>query len=236
MMETKLGKSQKNLLLSTYKQFASIQKLFKYKRGKEDCSNIKESVHGYIKSNKIGTCYWHISPEGILYIGSGQLSCTFNCSPWKDYWKSISKIVISKEVIAPENSSFLFADLFNVTEIEGLENLDTSNVENMSYMFAYMYKLKGLNLINFDTSKVKNMDSMFVNDTSSLVTLDISNFETDNVENMCKMFAGQDKLTTLNLTNFNFTKVNNRELMLSGMKNLTNLYMDKYDKFKIAGE
>ncbi|MFZ4870781.1 BspA family leucine-rich repeat surface protein [Enterococcus entomosocium] len=145
-----------------------------------------------------------------MYIGSGQLSCTFNCSPWKDYWKSISKIVISKEVIAPENSFFLFADLFNVTEIEGLENLDTS--------------------------KVKNMNGMFVNDTSSLVTLDISNFETNNVENMCKMFAGKDKLTTLNLTNFNFTKVNNRELMLSGMKNLTNLYMDKDDKFKIAGE
>lgn len=65
------------------------------------------------------------------------------------------------------------SDLFNKSERKdfgGIEEWDTSNVENMSYMFAYMdYNVLGQysmtefnsNLNNWNVSKVKNMIYMF---------------------------------------------------------------------------
>ena len=48
-------------------------------------------------------------------------------------------------VIANSNSRYLFNNFTNVTKID-LSNFDTSNVTNMSYMFAYSYYLSELRL------------------------------------------------------------------------------------------
>ena len=65
-------------------------------------------------------------------------------------------------VVANPNSCYLFCDL---SQINGMENLYTSGVEDMSYMFLD-YGANGKNNAldledNFDTSNVKRMDGMF---------------------------------------------------------------------------
>ena len=42
-----------------------------------------------------------------------------------------------------------------------LNNFNTNNVTNMSYMFGGCSSLKELNLINFNTNNVTNMSGMF---------------------------------------------------------------------------
>ena len=60
----------------------------------------------------------------------------------------------------PENSSYLFYDLKNVTEIN-LERADTSKVTDMRYMFYNCTSLQSLDLNGFVTRKVTNMQMMF---------------------------------------------------------------------------
>ena len=115
---------------------------------------------------------WGTSPytfdenTGVLTIGAGELS-GFAESPWygdkKVDSKAIKKIVLSGKVVAPENSERLFSysSLTNVTEIEGLSQLDTSKVTSMSQMFADMSNVTSLDLSGFDTSKVTDMRIMF---------------------------------------------------------------------------
>ena len=116
---------------------------------------------------------WGTSPytfdenTGVLTIGAGELS-GFAESPWygdkKVDSKAIKKIVLSGKVVAPENSERLFSysSLTNVTEIEGLSQLDTSKVTSMSQMFADMSNVTSLDLSGFDTSKVTDMSDMFL--------------------------------------------------------------------------
>ncbi|EPB3005756.1 BspA family leucine-rich repeat surface protein, partial [Enterococcus hirae] len=117
---------------------------------------------------------WGTSPytfdenTGVLTIGAGELS-GYEESPWNSGTvdlEAIKKIVLSGKVVAPENSNYLFStstggkDLTNVTEIEGLSQLDTSNVTTMSHMFYGMSSVTSLDLSNFDTSKVTSMYNM----------------------------------------------------------------------------
>ena len=110
-----------------------------------------------------------------------------------------------------------------------LSNFDTSQVTNMSQMFALMSNLTTLDLSSFDTSQVTNMGLMFYSMTN-LVTLDLSNFNTSKVTNMNDMFSLwygdrlKDKLEkiyvnndfdTTNLTDFS-EMFENREKLRGG--------------------
>ncbi len=63
-------------------------------------------------------------------------------------------------IIANENMIGYFLALLKMTSID-LSALDTSEVTNMSYMFAGCSSLTSLDLSNFDTSKVTDMSGMF---------------------------------------------------------------------------
>ncbi|MCJ1996773.1 BspA family leucine-rich repeat surface protein [Lactococcus piscium] len=114
-----------------------------------------------------GNAPWTFDADsGTLRIGPGQLGET-GSSPWnrKDD-KAISndkikKIVFTGENKAPNDSTELFADLKSLTEIVGLEKLDTSNVTVMKGMFTLCQALTSLNLSNFDTRSVTTMQNMF---------------------------------------------------------------------------
>ena len=128
-----------------------------------------------------------------------------NYYPWSNN-VSITSVTIKGSVTAANNSSYLFYNLPNVTVINGLANLDTSNVTNMSDMFYSCFNLAALDLSNFDTSKVTNMVRMF-SYCSSLTELNLSSFKTDNVTIMDYMFDSCSALTSLDLSNFNTSKV-----------------------------
>ena len=61
----------------------------------------------------------------------------------------------------PQSTEKWFFNFVNLKKIDGLANLNTSEVTNMASMFWYCEKLSKLDLSNFDTKKVEEMKYMF---------------------------------------------------------------------------
>ena len=115
------------------------------------------------------------------------------------------------------DASYLFNYLTALTTINGLENVDTSDVTDMNRMFRLCSSLTSVNLSGFDTSNVTNMQGMFSN-CSALGTLDISNFDTEKVTNYQSMFNSCSGLTTLTMGNkFLISSSANTKTMASGL-------------------
>ncbi len=150
------------------------------------------------------------------------------------------------KVIANPDSSYLFFGFGNVESME-LQNLDTSQVTNMSNMFratSYMdvyygalgekSYLKSLDLTGFDTSNVTDMGYMFYY-LSYLNELNLGeSFDTSRVTNMTHMFSMFEpvrfgtSLVTLNLgEHFNTSNVTDMSYMFYHLTNLTELNLGK---------
>ena len=122
----------------------------------------------------------------------------------------------------------MFFGLSNLKSIEGLENLNTENVTNMSRMFQGCESLTALDLSGFNTGNVTDMNYMFSN-CSSLTTLDLSNFITGNVTDMNNMFENCEALTSLDVTNFNTENVTKMNGMFTFCKALTSLDLTNFN-------
>ena len=116
-------------------------------------------------------------------------------------------IATNGKLVAPENSSYLFAYYENLTAIEGLQNLDTSNATRLDKMFTGDVKLTALNLRFYNTSKVTNMANMFYN-CEKITALDLSSFDTSKVTNMANMFYGCSELTKIVVNGSGFVTTN----------------------------
>ena len=133
----------------------------------------------------------------------------------------------------PTSTARWFANLTNLTTIEGLENLNTSAVTDMSEMFYNCSSLTSLDLSNFNTSAVTDMGSMF-SDCSGLTSLNLSNFNTFAVTNMEGMFYGCSGLKELNVSNFNASKVTDMYQMFYGCSSLTSLNLSNFNTSEVT--
>ena len=76
------------------------------------------------------------------------------------------------EIIANENSSYLFSDFTHLESIKGLSVLNTSGTKDMSYMFSNANALAELDLSGWDTRSLERADNTFDSCTSlSEITL-----------------------------------------------------------------
>ncbi|EMF0509080.1 BspA family leucine-rich repeat surface protein [Enterococcus hirae] len=196
----------------------------------------------------VETGTWGTSPytfdenTGVLTIGAGELS-SYKESPWSENKKvdatAIKKIVLSGKVVAPENSFLLFSGNTsadkptNVTEIEGLSQLDTSNVTDMSKMFKGMSSITSLDVSGFDTSKVTNMQHMF-SGMSSVTSLDVSGFDTSNVTDMANMFRGMSSVTSLDVSGFDTSNVTTMENIFYNISSVTSLDLSVFDTSNVT--
>ena len=89
-----------------------------------------------------------------------------------------------------------FLDFTKLTAIEGLTNLNTSEVTSMYDMFANCSSLTSIDLSGFRTAEVTTMEGMFYS-CDGLTTLDLSTFRTDKVKNMVEMFKDCTSLATI---------------------------------------
>ena len=124
-----------------------------------------------------------------------------------------------------------FCDFGNLKQIEGIENLNTTNVTEMASMFYGCSQLTSLDVTHFNTENVVHMENMFIN-CSSLASLDVTHFNTENVANMGSMFDGCSSLTSLDVTNFNTENVVWIMKIFKGCSALTTIYVS--DKFVMA--
>ena len=150
-------------------------------------------------------------------------------------WKNPNVTKVTKVVFdpafanaRPTNCYAWFNGCENLTNIEGIEYLNTSQVTDMHNMFYNCYHLQTTDFSGFDTRKVKDMSYMFHN-CGSLKSLDISNFNTSEVTDMRGMFESCIGLTSLDLSHLNTSKVSVMASMFQSCINLLSVNLSGWD-------
>ena len=150
-------------------------------------------------------------------------------------WKNPNVTKVTKVVFdpafanaRPTNCYAWFQGYVNLTSIEGIEYLNTSQVTDMHNMFYNCYHLQTTDFSGFDTRKVKDMSYMFHN-CGSLKSLDISNFNTSEVTDMRGMFESCIGLTSLDLSHLNTSKVSVMASMFQSCINLLSVNLSGWD-------
>ncbi len=144
----------------------------------------------------------------------------------------VKKVIFDGYFKVVGNTMSVFISLSGLTDIEGLENVDTSEATTMFAWFSQCSSLKHVDLSHFNTSNVKNMNSMFEACTN-LEDLDLSKFNTSQVTNMSYMFAGCESLKELDLQNFNTSQVTDMSFMFTECKGLEKLNVTSFDTSKV---
>lgn len=156
------------------------------------------------KYGVFGTSEWWIDDNNqTLHIGAGTLADTNakfdeqgNAISWGNIgWHQIDNfkdrnfaLKIEGEIKLGADATGIFAHLFLQDELGLSDLVDTSQTQNISYMFAVdSTKPVNWNFKYRDTSHVTNMSNMFVF-VRGIETIDVSNFDTSNVQNMHGMF------------------------------------------------
>ena len=154
-----------------------------------------------------------------------------NRQDWNDHAAEIKKVVFKAGFRDETHTtcSKWFSGCTNLTSIEGIENLNTSNVKYMNEMFGQCSNLETLDLSHFNTEKVENMSNMF-NGCTKLHDLNISSFNTENVTNMYGMFYGCSSLETLDLSHFNtrYVRKDGMYYMFNGCSSLSSLDVSNF--------
>ena len=143
---------------------------------------------------------------------------------------NVVHIISYKEIKANKDCSFMFTVL-NIKSIEGLEKIDTSEVENMSSMFSGCSFEEELDLTGLNISNVKNMESMF--EWSNINSLKISAVDTSEVTNMSKMFKGCNVKGNLDLSGLNTSNVTTMESMFEE-SNINSLKISTVDTSEVT--
>ena len=133
----------------------------------------------------------------------------------------------------PTTTSKWFYCCSSLKEIEGIKNLNTDSVTDMSSMFEFCESLTSLNLSSFNTAKVTDMSSMF-EFCESLTSLDVSSFNTAKVTDMYRMFNFCARLTSLDLSSFNTANVTNMRNMFSNCDWFTSLDVSSFNTAKVT--
>ena len=173
--------------------------------------------------------YKRVKPEGAYDLNVGD-----NDPGWYAQRENIEKVVFDASFAnaRPTSCYRWFYKCTSLTEIEGIENLNTQNVENMRYMFTSCIKLKSLDVSKFNTANVTHMSNMF-EDCEELSSLDLSNFDTRNVKYMDKMFHNCNSLTSLDLSNFDTQNLNFMSQMFHNCNSLTSLDVSNFNTQKV---
>lgn len=132
------------------------------------------------------------------------------------------------------NSCYMF---FNYNEslrsVSFSEDIDTSNVTDMSEMFCNCFRLKNIDIKGFNTSNVTSMKRMF-DGCKKLLSLDLSNFNTGNVTDMGGMFESCEELTSLDVSSFDTSSVTSMWEMFGHCPKLTSIDVSGFDTSKVT--
>jgi len=175
-----------------------------------------------------GGAPWRLYTNGTVVVDSGyaNLAVQFH-GPWYAYSPYIYNIVFSGPLIAGQSLMGLFRGLTHLTDITGLEYLNTSNVRHMSGMFAGTNQLTNLDVSSLDTSNVTSLSAMFSN--SGVSALDLSSWDTSNVMAMNAMFRSTTNLESLDLSNWNTSNVVYMGFMFEDTQRLASLDLNGWD-------
>ena len=219
--------------------FAGCVNLPNYNPGKTGVEMARTGEGGYLTAATASWVRWD-APTGTLSfhrsatkpVGENILDLGYGNYPnWDTHAAEIKKVVFKAGFRDETHTrcSKWFSGCTNLTSIEGIENLNTSNVKYMNEMFGQCSNLETLDLSHFNTEKVGNMSNMF-NGCTKLRDLNISSFNTENVTNMYGMFYGCSSLDSLDLSHFNTRNVrkDGMNYMFNGCSSLSYLNVSNF--------
>ena len=174
-------------------------------------------------------------------IGKDDLYDKQSKVPWNNETSSIEKVTFVNE-IKPTSTQRWFYRCVNLAEIENIENLNTSKVLSMAFMFCGARKLETLDLSTFDTRRVKSMQEMFSSytddgnyeDGMNLKNLNLSSFDTNKVTNIASMFNRCKKLENIDVTNFNTKNVTTMRGLFIGCIKLKSIDLSHFDTSNVT--
>ena len=187
----------------------------------------KSGTSGYFTSEKV--IYATTSQQGtIMAINYDADFALYNPFDWNadgvgadnmttEAKEKITKVGFSPSMAdaRPTTCRAWFYGMKNVTEIQSMNYLNTSECTNMRAMFSGCNNLESLDVSGLNTDKVKNMSAMFAN-CKKLTRIDVSNFNTANVTTMMSMFSDCAALKSLYVSKFNTAKVTRMANMFNG--------------------
>lgn len=219
--------------------FAGCVNLPNYNPGKTGVEMARTGEGGYLTAATASWVRWD-APTGTLSfhrsgtkpVGDNIYELQYgNRQDWNDHAAEIKKVVFKAGFRDETHTtcSKWFSGCTNLTSIDGIENLNTSNVKYMNEMFGQCSNLETLDLSHFNTEKVGNMSNMF-NGCTKLRDLNISSFNTENVTNMYGMFYGCSSLETLDLSHFNtrYVRKDGMNYMFNGCSSLSSLDVSNF--------
>ena len=107
-------------------------------------------------------------------------------------------VVVGNDLKIKGSMKNAFADLQNLKSVNGFHNLNTSEVEDMSYMFKNCKSLEYLNAKEIEMDNVLNAEGMFYG-CEKLAEIDLSNCVLKKANNLNKMFFDCKSIQSLQL-------------------------------------
>ena len=140
-----------------------------------------------------------------LWTGDGVANTELNVPRWQSYARDVKKVVFQTtfSTVRPKSLYYWFWNMSELETIEGIENLNTSEVTNMASMFSGCAKLTTLDVNGFDVGKLPFTISMF-RECTNLTTIYCD--KTWNNPNANNMF--QDCVSLKGAVAYNDTLVN----------------------------
>ena len=147
----------------------------------------------------------------------------------------VTKVVFDPSFASarPTSTYHWFAEMYDLTSIEGMQYLNTSEVTNMASMFWECGALPAVDVSGFDTRKVTDMSAMFA-ECYELTALDVSGWNTSYVTDMSWMFSNCSELTSLDVSHFNTSNVTNMRQLFDGCSGLTSLDVSNFDTSNVT--
>lgn len=181
----------------------------------ENNDGMEETLTFYYDANMPEENAWDVSDIG------------YNTPGWFDKREYINEVVFDESFVKarPKSCHFWFCET-RINSIN-LDNLNTSEVTNMSGMFLSCGNLTSIDVSGFNTSSVTDMSEMFYSITG-VTSLDLRNFDTGNVTDMHGMFAYSDNLQSIDFSSFNTSKVTSMKYMFDGCSKIASLSLSGF--------
>ena len=197
----------------------------------------------------------------MLWKGADVLTTGTSLPKWEGVNRQAEHVVFDESFgrVRPTSCYGWFRNAWNLTDIEGLHYLctsevttmnsmfagctslkeitlgffDTSNVTDMSFMFGGCTALEWINPYGWQTRQVKNMEYMFSNCTN-LQELNIESFDTQSVTTMRYMFYQCWSLSDIDVSRFNTAHVTNMQGMFKNCQSLKDLNLTSFNTSSVT--
>ena len=131
------------------------------------------------------------------------------------------------------NMNYMFSANAYLIKHLNLGDINTRNVNDMSYMFSVIGEVANpiaidpIDLSKLNTSKVTKTMGMFFK--SHVPTLDVSNFDMRNIQNLANMFSHLKNVSSLDVSHFNTPRLNWMGAVFMNSDRITSLDLSSWD-------